>query len=179
MEQQTALDILRTSNSIATVEQLAALIRNPDVPKFCAIPEGARRRWLGQQINGLNYMAHSPKVTSEVDLTIEASLLDQAIMGDDNVKWLTQVEMQDAFRRGITKEYGEFYGITAGSLVGFLRSFMAGEKRKQAKALIRADEQRKSREGEKNFQEEIERLKAEGKFTPTWGPKYNFKDDKK
>ena len=177
-EQQTALDILRTSSSIATAEQLAALINNPNVPKFCQLSEGTRRRWLGQQINGLNYMAHSPKITSEIDLTIEASMLDQAIMGDGNIKWLTQVEMQDAFRRGVTREYGDYFGITAASLTGFLRSFMSGEKRKRAKDIILEEERKKRKEGDKRFFTEIERLKAEGKFTPTWGPQYNFKKDK-
>lgn len=105
-------------------------------------------------------------------------MIDQAIM-DDNVRWLTQVEMQEAFRRGITKEYGEFFGITAGSVLQFLRGFMAGEKRQRAKALIRAEEARKEEEGKKRFWEEIERMKAEGLYVPTWGPNYNFKEDKK
>lgn len=177
-EQQTALQILRTSSSIATPEQLAALIKNPRVPKYCNLDNDQRLDWLCDQINALNYMTHSSRISSEIDLLVEASMIDQAIMDDNSIRWLTQVEMQEAFRRGITKEYGDFFGITASSVVQFLRGFMSGEKRQRAKALIREEEARKEREGQQRFWKEIERMKAEGKFTPTWGPDYNFKEDK-
>lgn len=178
-EQQTALQILRTSNSIATAEQLASLIQNPDVPKFCQLDERTRKGWIGEQINALNYMTHAAKITSEIDLVVEASMIDQAIMDDNSIRWLTQVEMQEAFRRGITKEYGDFFGITASSIVQFLRGFMAGEKRQRAKAIIREQEARKEREGQQRFWAEIERMKAEGTFVPTWGPNFDFKGGKK
>lgn len=178
-EQQTALQILRTSSSISTPEQLAALIKNPSVPKYCNLENDTRLQWLCDQINALNYMTHSSRISNEVDLLVEASMIDQAIMDDNSIRWLTQVEMQESFRRGITKEYGDFFGITASSVVQFLRGFMTGEKRQKAKALIREEEARKEREGQQRFWKEIERMKAEGKFTPTWGPEYNFKEDKK
>lgn len=178
-EQQTALQILRTSSSIATPEQLAALIKNPDVPRYCNLDNDARLAWLCDQINALNYMTHSARASSEIDLLVEASMIDQAVMDDNAIRWLTQVEMQEAFRRGITKEYGEFFGITASSIVQFLRGFMSGEKRQRAKAIIRDEEARKEREGQQRFWAEIERMKAEGKFTPTWGPDYVFVDKKK
>lgn len=174
-EQRTALQILRTSSSIDTPEKLACLIKDTNVRRYCQVENNERLSWLCDQINALNYMTHSSKITSEVDLLVEASMTDQAIM-DDNVRWLTQVEMQEAFRRGITKEYGEFFGITAGTIVQFLRGFMSGEKRLAAKAIIKAEEDRKQKEGNERLFAEIERMKAEGKFTPTWGPKYNFKD---
>ena len=175
-EQTTALQILRTSSSIATPEQLAALIQNPNVPKYCQLENEERLSWLCDQINALNYMTHSARITSEIDLLVEASMMDQAIMDNNAVRWLTQVEMQEAFRRGITKEYGDFFGITAGTVVQFLTGFMTGEKRQRAKALIREEESRKEKEGQERFWKEIERMKAEGKFTPTWGPEFNFKD---
>ena len=176
-EQKTALQILRTSSSIDTPEKLAALISDESVPKYCNIDELSRKRWLGEQINALNYMTHSSKITSEIDLLVEASMLDQSIM-DDNARWLTQTEMQEAFRRGITREYGDFFGITAGTLVGFLRGFMAGEKRQRAKAIIRERESRREKEADERLWAEIQRKKAEGMFVPTWGPEYNFKDNK-
>ena len=178
-EQQTALQILRTSSSIDTPEKLAAVIKNEGVRRYCQLDELERRGWLCDQINALNYMTHAARITSEVDLVVEASMIDQAVMDDDRVKWLTQVEMQEAFRRGITKEYGDFFGVTAGTILMFLRGFMDGEKRKRAKAIIREEEMRKEKEGQDRLWAEIERMKAEGKFVPTWGPKYNFKDDKK
>ena len=48
-----------------------------------------------------------------------------------------------------------------------------------AKAIIREEEMRKEREANERLWAEIQRKKAEGMFVPTWGPKYNFKDDKK
>lgn len=177
-EQQTALQILRTSSSIDTPEKLAALIKDDGVPRYCQLDELNRRGWLCDQINALNYMTHSARITSEVDLVIEASMMDQAIMDDDRVKWLTQVEMQEAFRRGITKEYGDFFGITAGTVVQFLRGFMDGDKRKRAKAIIRENESRKEREGQERLWAEIQEQKKKGMFVPTWGPNFNFGGDK-
>ena len=178
-EQQTALQILRTSSSIDTPEKLAALIKDERVQRYCQLDNDTRLDWICDQINALNYMTHSARITSEVDLLVEASMTDRAIMDDERVRWLTQVEMQEAFRRGITKEYGDFFGITAGTIVQFLRGFMDGEKRQRAKALIREEEMRKEKEGQDRLWAEIERMKAEGKFKPTWGPEYVFVDKKK
>lgn len=173
-EQQTALQILRTSSSIATAEQLAALIQNTSILKYCQLEADARLQWLCDQINALNYMTHSSRIESEIDLLVEASMIDQAIM-DDNVRWLTQVEMQEAFRRGITKEYGDFFGITASSIVQFLRGFMTGEKRQRAKAIIREKEAKKEREANERLWAEIQEMKKKGLYVPSWGPNYDFK----
>ena len=178
-EQTTALQILRTSSSIDTPEKLAALIKDERVQRYCQLDNDTRLYWLCDQINALNYMTHSARIASEIDLLVEASMTDQAIMEDDRVRWLTQIEMQEAFRRGITKEYGDFFGITAGTIVQFLRGFMDGEKRKRAKALIREEEMRKEKEGQERLWAEIQEQKKKGMFVPTWGPKFNFKDDEK
>ena len=178
-EQTTALQILRTSSSIDTPEKLAAVIKDESVPRYCQLDNDRRMNWMCDQLNALNYMTHSSKITSEIDLLVEASMIDKALMDDDRVKWLTQVEMQEAFRRGITKEYGDFFGITAGTIVQFLRGFMDGEKRKRAKALIREEEMRKEKEGQERLWAEIQEQKKKGMFVPTWGPKYNFKGDEK
>ena len=170
------MQILRTSNSIATAEQLADLILDKSVPRFHELDERTRRGWLGDQINALNYMTHSSRIISEIDLVVEASMLDQEIM-DNNVRWLTQVEMQEAFRKGIMREYGDFYGITASSLMGFLRGFMEGRKRQEAKSIIQMRELRREMEGQDRLKEEIERAKASGEFVPTWGPGHTFKKE--
>lgn len=178
-EQQTALQILRTSSSIDTPEKLAAVIQSRNIKKYFQLEDNERLAWLCDQINALNYMTHSARLTSEVDLLVEASMTDQAIMEDERVRWLTPIEMQEAFRRGITKEYGDFFGITAGSILQFLRGFMAGEKRQRAKEIIRAEEMRKEKEGEQRFWAEIEEAKKRGTFIPTWGPNFNFKGEEK
>ena len=178
-EQQTALQILRTSSSIDTPEKLAVIIKDKSVPRYCNLDDDTRLNWLCDQINALNYMTHSSRITSEIDLLVEASMIDRAVMDDERVRWLTQVEMQEAFRRGLTKEYGDFFGITAGSVIQFLRGFMDGEKRMKAKALIREEELRKDKEANERLWAEIQAQKEKGMFVPTWGPKYNFKDEKK
>lgn len=178
-EQQTALQILRTSSSIDTPEKLAVVISDKNTPRYCQLENDGRLAWLCDQINALNYMTHSAKLTSEIDLLVEASMMDKAIMEDERVRWLTQIEMQEAFRRGITKEYGDFFGITAGSVLQFLRGFMSGEKRQRAKAIIREEEMRREKEGEQRFRAEIEEAKRRGTFIPTWGPNFNFKEDAK
>ena len=96
-EQTTALQILRTSSSIDTPEKLAAVIKDESVPRYCQLDNDRRMNWMCDQLNALNYMTHSSKITSEIDLLVEASMIDKALMDDDRVKWLTQVEMQEAF----------------------------------------------------------------------------------
>lgn len=160
-EQETALQIVRTSNRIATPEQLAIVMKTE--PRFYSIPPGVRLDWLGQQIITLHYMVHSQKIPSDFDLVIESSLLDQTIMEDEGLRGLTQVEMQEAFRRGISREYGDFYGITAPSLVGFLKGFRTCEKRMKAIALMYSQEEKEQREKDAKFYKELtEHYKANG-----------------
>ena len=145
-EQETALTILRTSSSIATPEQLAALISSPQYPKYHKCAEGERIKWLGQQINALNYMTHSSRISDEVDLLIESSLVDQMIMEDEGMRILTFVEIQEAFRKGILKEYGEYYGISSVSLVSFLKGFLKSPKRQRALSILLKQEQQRVEE---------------------------------
>lgn len=169
-EQETALQILQTNNSIASPEQLAMALQNKDIPRYYQLEHSARLAWIGEQISALNYMAHSAKIPTQFDLVVESSLLDQAIMDDTELRCLLQVEMQEAFRRGITREYGDFYGITAGSMVGFLRGYRKSFKRMKALALMY--EQQKKREEEEREKENrmYYELKLRG-FVNPWGKK--------
>jgi hypothetical protein len=175
-EQETALQIVRTSNRIATPEQLAIVMKTE--PRYFTIPHSARLDWIGQQIITLHYMSHSQKLPSDFDLLIESSLLDQAIMDDEGLRGLTQVEMQEAFRRGITREYGDFYGITSASMVGFLKAFRVCDKRMKAIALLYDAEQKKLKTEDALFWKTLAEAKERGdieipdfSFSP-------FEDDK-
>lgn len=174
-EQETALQIVRTSSRIATAEQLAVVLQTE--PRFYSLDNGTRVAWLGQQIIALNYMVHSQKLPNEYDLFIESSMLDQAIMEDEGLRGLTQVEMQEAFRRGISREYGDFYGITAPSLIGFLNAYKKSEKRSQAIAILYSQEQKKLREEDELFWETLNAARKAGFEIPTF-PHSPFEDDK-
>lgn len=159
-EQETALQIVRTSNKIGTAEQLAVVLQTE--PRFYSLGDGVRIAWLGQQIIALNYMVHSQKVPNQFDLFVESSTLDQMIMDDEGLRGLTQVEMQEAFRRGITNEYGEFYGITAPTLVKFLKGFRTCEKRMKAILIWYEKEQKQIKAEDELFWKTLSEAKQRG-----------------
>ena len=175
-EQETALQIVRTNNRIATADQLAVVMQTE--PRFYSLDAGVRVAWLGQQIIALNYMVHSQKMPNEYDLFIESSTLDQAIMEDEGLRGLTQVEMQEAFRRGISGEYDKFYGITAPSLIGFLRAFRTCDKRMKAITILHSQEQQKFKAEDELFWKTLAEAKAEGKIELPEFPHSPFEDDK-
>ena len=147
---------------------------NPDVPKYGALDESARITWIGKQISALNYMAHVTREVSEIDLLVEAKMLDAAVMADGGLRSLTQPEMQEAFRCGVTKDYGDYYGITAASLAGFLRSFIKSDRRKRAAAIIHENEERERLEGERRFWQAMYEAKRERGLELAAGEKIRF-----
>lgn len=174
-EQETALQIVRTSSRIATAEKLAVVMQTE--PRFYSLEQGSRVAWLGQQIIALCYMVHTQRTPNEYDLFIESSTLDQAIMEDDGLRGLTQVEMQEAFRRGISHEYGDFFGITVPSLLGFLRGFRTCAKRMKAIAIMYGEEKARQKAEDELFWKTLAEAKAKGFQIPDF-PHSPFEDDK-
>lgn len=144
----SAMQIFQTSNDISTPEMLAAVISNPHIAKYRDIPEMTRRTWIGTQIYALCLILHF-QAPAPIDVDIDAAFADKMIMDDDQLKALTQVEMQEAFRRGIAKEYGDFFGITASALVGFLKAYRNSAKRQKAIDILYKEEQKKISEDRK------------------------------
>lgn len=105
-------------------------------------------------------------------------MLDASMIDDPVISNLTSVEIQDAFRAGVTGVYGEFYGITPKSLLGFLKSYVSSEKKLEAHRLITARQAKEDRDANERLWREIQAQKAKGMFVPTWGPNHNFKDEK-
>ena len=136
------MQIFQTSNDISTPEKLASVISNPSIAKYRDIPEAIRKKWIGTQIYALCLILHY-QAPSPVDVEVDCAFADQMIMDDKGLAALTQVEMQEAFRRGISKEYGEFYGITPSTLVGFIKAFRNSPKRQEAIAILYAQQKRK------------------------------------
>ena len=176
-EQAQALQTIQGCNDIETPEQLANVISDHRVQRYCELPGTDRAQWLLGQIQLLIYITQK-KVENEADLAIMTAMVDRAVMADPRMKWLTPREITDALLKGATREFGDFYGITYTTVTGFIRSYLDHQKRLEAKALIlkrRIKEEHRDREALKLLHDEIERMKASGDFVPTWGPEYIFK----
>lgn len=179
VEQKMALSFLQTSSSIATPKQLAEyrneLVKAPNGelvlahPRYGQLPIASRVNWMKDQLMVLSFLRHI-KDPNPLDILIDAQAVDSAIMESSDYRALTQLEMQEAFRRGINGEYGEFFGITAASLTGFLRGYMKAEKWQAMKAICYAEEQKRiaeEREKENRLHYEL-RLRG---FVNPWGKK--------
>lgn len=171
---QAAGTMVRTSNKVGTVEQLAAHLLSPDVKRYRQGEDVRRRKWLYQQIGACYFVAHM-KFPSWDSLSIDTDILDAAMMEDPVIANLTATEIQDAFRAGVTGTYGDFYGITPKSLLGFLKSYCSSEKKLDAHRLITIRSEKEDREANERLWKEIQEMKKKGLYVPSWGPDYDFK----
>ena len=157
------MQIFQTSSDISTPEKLAALLSNQAIARYKDLPPAIRKAWIGTQIYALSLILHY-QTPNPMDVDIDSAFADQIIM-EDEVASLRQVEMQEAFRRGIAKEYGDFYGITPATLLQFLKGYRASEKRQQAIAILYAKEKEETISAEKRLEYE---LRAHGLQLPFW-----------
>ena len=157
------MQIFQTSSDISTPEKLAALLSNQAIARYKDLPPAIRKAWIGTQIYALSLILHY-QTPNPMDVDIDSAFADQIIM-EDEVASLRQVEMQEAFRRGIAKEYGDFYGITPSTLLQFLKGYRASEKRQQAIAILYAKEKEETISAEKRLEYE---LRAHGLQLPFW-----------
>ena len=163
--QQAAMQIFQTTNDISTPEKLAALLSNQTIARYKDVPPAIRKAWIGTQIYALCLILHY-QTPNPMDVEIDSAFADQIIMEDEEgVCSLRQVEMQEAFRRGISKEYGDFYGITPATLLQFLKGYRKSEKRQKAIAILYANEKQETISAEKRLEYE---LKAHGLQLPFW-----------
>lgn len=173
---QEAGKIVRTNSRIGTAEMLAEHLLSPMARRYRQGEEGRRKEWLYQQMGACYFINHQ-KLPSWDVMTIDTDVLDAAMMDDPVIANMTSVEIQDAFRAGVTGAYGDFYGISPKSLLGFLKSYVASDKKIEAHRLITMRIERENREANDRLFEEIQKKKAEGMFVPTWGPEYDFKNN--
>ena len=175
-KQDSVTQIFQTSSDVSTPEKLALVIGDNTIARYKDIPADIRKRWIGSQIYALCLILHY-QVPNEMDVVIDCNFADQMIMDDEGIQCLKQVEMQEAFRRGISREYGDFYGITASSLVGFLKAYKGSEKRAQAMALLYNQEQKKLKAEDELFWKTLEEARKNGFEIPTF-ESTPFEDDK-
>lgn len=158
---------------------LADHLLDPRVRRYRQGEQTRRKEWLYNQIGACYFISHQ-NFPSWDSLSIDTDMLDASMMDDPVISNLTSVEIQDAFRAGVTGMYGEFYGISPKTLLGFLKSYIASEKKLEAHRLITQRQVKEDRDANERLWAEIQAQKAKGMFVPSWGPNYNFtKEEKK
>ena len=172
MEDSKAIQLFRTNSdlpALPTAEALAAVRTDPRYPHYSSVPKRDRVRWLSLQIMELQKLKHI-KPTADSAL-LDAAALDERMMGDQYAADLTQPEIEQAFKDGLCGDYGDYYGINAPSLYGFIREFIGSEKKRDAAALVmKSREEKRRREAEeerRKILEEMEEAKRNGTFVPT------------
>lgn len=170
--------MVRTNNRVGTAEMLAAHLLDPKVRRYREGEEDKRKQWLFRQIGACYFIAHQKQPSWEM-MTIDTDMLDASMFADPVISNLTSVEIQDAFRAGVTGVYGEFYGISPKSLLGFLKSYVSSEKKLEAHRLLTQRQIKEDKEANERLWAEIQAQKAKGMFVPSWGPKFNFKKEDK
>ena len=170
--------MVRTNNSVGSARQLAQHLLDPRARRYRQGEVDKRKKWLYLQIEACYFIAHQKQPAWDA-MTIDTDMLDASMMDDATISNLTSVEIQDAFRAGVTGVYGDFYGISPKSLLGFLKSYIASDKKIEAHRLITQRQVQEDKAANERLWAEIQAQKEKGMFVPTWGPKYNFKDEKK
>ena len=170
--------IVRTNNSVGTADQLASHLLSPRARRYRQGEVEKRKKWLYLQIEACYFIAHQKQPAWDA-MTVDTDMLDASMVEDPVISNLTSVEIQDAFRAGVTGVYGEFYGISPKTLLGFLKSYVASEKKLEAHRLITMRQEKEDKEANERLWAEIQKQKEKGMFVPTWGPDFNFKGEEK
>ena len=162
---QAAMQIFQTTNDISTPEKLAELISNPNVARYKDLPAEIRKIWIGTQIYALSLILHY-QTPNPLDVDIDSAFADKLFMEEENgVSSLRQVEMQEAFKMGISREFGEFFGITPLTLLQFLKGYRQSVKRRMAISILYGKQQEETISQEKRLEYE---LKAHQLQLPFW-----------
>lgn len=169
--------MVQTNSKVNTPALLAEHLLDPAVRRYRQGEETRRKRWLFRQIGACHVLVHTrPESIPQSELmTIDTDILDAAMIEDPVIANLTATEIQDAFRAGVTGAYGDFYGITPKSLLGFLKSYCSSEKKLDAHRLITIRSEKEDREANERLWKEIQEMKKKGIYVPSWGPNYDFK----
>ena len=111
-----------TSNDLPQIVSSRSLLDiRRTCPRYRNIPAPARREWLSEQIiycNAINHQTPDAKM-----VLVDTAALDEAIVHDPVIGDFTQPEIVFAMYHGAMGEYGDFYGLTARTFMGFFREF--------------------------------------------------------
>lgn len=167
-----------SSGAVARIDTPRSLadIRLDEVrfPRYKSIPQPERLKWMSAEIKTLAELARIRDIDGRNSILM-AVPLDEMLMDEPAMADLTLPEFHDAFRSGVFGKYGEFYGISAPNLFGFVRSFLESEKKLEATKIVRktkeealAERNRREREAEQaKIRAEMEEAKRNGTFVPT------------
>lgn len=136
MEQNKTVTL--TSNNLPAIpdaESLAALRLDKSVPRYKGVPKEARIGWLKERILTLSMIRHQSIEPWQVEF--DAGVLDEFIMDDHFASNYTFPEIWDAFKRGMMGDYGDYFGLTAESLYGFIKGYFMSEKKRKATEIVR------------------------------------------
>lgn len=174
MEQQLQIYQTNSSVPVPTAESLAAVRMNPaKYPHYDTLPQPVRIKWMTKKVMAMNKLRHNDITANEA--LIDATMLDSRMMQDQYIRDLTLPEIEDAFNDGMFGEYGEYYGVTAITLYGFLDGYINSDKKREAAAIVRkskseerAEKTKREYEAEqRKIRAEIEEAKRNGTFVPT------------
>jgi len=164
------------SVKVTDAESIVAIRQDREhYPRYRDIPAKERQRWLAKQFFSLASISRIKEYTAD-EATIGAVALDERMMDSDILASLTAPEIEYAFKNGIFGMYGEYYGLNAISLYGFLESFIGSEKKAESARLIREAKEREIRDEDEAYRAkiraEMEEAKRNGTFVPTG--RFNF-----
>lgn len=166
---------LSTSNSqlpaLNTPEDIAAVrLDERRYPRYGNVPQPARVKWLAEQAKTLAAIARIRDFDAK-EAIATAVALDEMMTKNEAISALSIVEVAEVFKEGVFGSYGEFYGLSAPNLYGFLRSYLESEKKQAATAIVRKsyEERKKAEKDEmlRRIRAEIEEAKRNGSFVPT------------
>lgn len=177
MDNSRQLQRLTSSNvpSVATAEALASIrMDERRYPRYGKLAQPSRLEWLAQEVKTLGVLARTRDMDGR-EVLIIASSLDEMLTETPAMADLTLPELHDAFKSGVFGLFGDYYGLSAPSLYGFVNGYLDSAKKVEASKIIRKtrieeqeERNRAEREAEqRKIREEIEQAKRDGTFIPT------------
>lgn len=133
------IQVFQTNNNlpaIRTAEEIAGVRLAPlKHPHYGDMPVDVRRAWLAQEVVKINMVKH---IRPDADmLSYDVTALDDYMMENMVTRDLTQAEIDRAFLLGIRGDFGEYYGLTADSLYGFIDGYIHTPEKREAARLVR------------------------------------------
>lgn len=173
-----AIQLQTSNNNLPAIDSAAtlAVIRMDEekYPHYRNIPQLERMKLVAGEIQFLASIMRI-KDFDKREPVLMATALDDMMREDKDMMELTMAEISVAFKNGVFGLYGEFFGLTAPNLFGFLNSFLESSLKREATDMViksrkqayleRTAAEREERQ--RKIQAEIEEAKRNGTFVPT------------
>lgn len=115
-------ELVLTNNDlpITSVKSLVEIRKTS--PRYKDEEPAARQKWLKEKLiycNAINHQKPDARM-----LQIDVAALDEGMMHDQHIADLTATEITFAMFHGVLGEYGEYYGLTPKTFMGFFREYL-------------------------------------------------------